>query len=49
MSTIAGAAFLSPATNAAPIHDTDISLVMQHGPVHKQSLADLHKGKVPKP
>jgi len=31
------------------IHDTGISLVMQHGPVHKKSLADLYKRKVPKP
>ena len=30
------------------IHDTGISLVMQHGPVHKKSLADLYKRKVPK-
>jgi hypothetical protein len=32
----------------ARLHDTGISLVMQHDPVHKQSLADLYKGKVPK-
>jgi hypothetical protein len=33
----------------AGIHDTGISLVMQHGPVRKQSLADLYKRKVPRP
>jgi hypothetical protein len=33
----------------ARIHDTGISLVMQHSPVLKHSLADLYKGKVPKP
>jgi hypothetical protein len=32
----------------ARIHDTGISLMMQHGPVRKQSLADLYNGNVPK-
>ena len=31
----------------ARIHDMGISLRMQHGPVCKQSLADLYNGKVP--
>jgi hypothetical protein len=32
----------------ARIHDTGISLMMQHGPVRKQSLADLYNEDVPK-
>jgi hypothetical protein len=35
-------------SKCARIHDTGISLMMQHGPVRKQSLADLYNGNVPK-
>ena len=48
LSTIAGTAFFL-LQQMRPNTHTGISLVMQHGPVHKQSLADLYKGKVPKP